>query len=419
MPKSLSLALYLATKARQAIATPAEGTDIEAKNRAMERAGKATDAPPQGPLIWFHTGTDGCASSATELARRMRAERHDLSVLLTTTAETRRPGADPLYAQFCPDDTVQTVRRFLDHWQPKVAIWTEPDLRPALITEVNQRDIPLFLIDTRTARPDISAWRWWRGMSGALLQRFERILTGDAASAAALRKMGAAPETLEIAGYLEEGTPALPCNEAERDLLARDLSARPVWLAAQVKDAECAAVIEAHQQAQRRAHRLLLILVPDRIINGPAWTKTLRQAGLTTALRSEGEEPGPETQVYVADTEGEMGLWYRLAPISFLGRSLSPDGGINPFEAAALGSAIIHGTNVRNHRAAFDRLAAAGATRAVRNPKELGDMVERLLSPDMAASMAHAAWQVCSSGAEVTDRVRDLIFATLDEADAA
>ncbi len=419
MPKSLSLALYLATKARQPTPVSAQDVDIKEKNRALEKAGEGTEPRPQGPLIWFHTGADAPAASPTELARRMLSERGDLNFLLTTTADARRPVEPHLHAQFCPDDTVPAVRKFLDHWRPEVAIWTEPDLRPALITEVNQRSIPLFLIDTRTARPDTSAWRWWRGMSGALLSKFERILTGDQATASTLRKMGAQAEIIEVTGYLEEGTPALPCNEAERDLLAQDLSARPVWLAAHVKDAECAAVIEAHQQAQRRAHRLLLILVPDRISNGPAWAKTMRQAGLTTAVRSEGEEPGPETQVYVADTEEEMGLWYRLAPISFLGRSLSPDGGINPFEAAALGSAIIHGTNVRNHRPAFDRLAAAGATRAVRNAKELGDMVERLLSPDMAASMAHAAWQVCSSGAEVTDRVRDLIFATLDEADAA
>ncbi len=385
----------------------------------MEKAGNATDTRPAGPLIWFHTGTDAAATSPTELARRMLSERSDLNFLLTTTADTRRPSEAPLHAQFCPDDTVPAVRNFLDHWRPEIAIWTEPDLRPALITEVKQRAIPLFLIDTRTARPDTSAWRWWRGMSGALLSRFERILTGDDATAAALRKMGAQPDIVEVTGFLEEGTPALPCNEAERDYLAEDLSARPVWLAAQVKDAECAAVIEAHQQAQRRAHRLLLILVPDRISNGPAWAKTMRQAGLITEVRSEGEEPGPDTQVYVADTEGEMGLWYRLAPISYLGRSLSSDGGINPFEAAALGSAIIHGPNVSAHQAAFDRLAAAGATRAARNPAELGDMVERLLSPDIAATMAHAAWQVCSSGAEVTDRVRDLIFATLDEADAA
>ena len=419
MPKSLSLALYLATKARKTHVVPVEGVDPTGKSWALERAGEVAEPRPNGPLIWFHTGTDAPATSPTELARRMLSERRELNFLLTTTADTRRPSDTPLHAQFCPEDTVPSVRKFLEHWRPDIAIWTEPDLRPAMIADVDQRGIPLFLIDTRTARPDISAWRWWRGMSGALLSRFERILTGDEATAATVRKMGAVPETVEVTGFLEEGTPALPCNEAERDLLAQDLSSRPVWLAAHVKDAECAAVIEAHQQAQRRAHRLLLILVPDRISNGPAWARTMRQAGLTTAIRSEGEEPTPDTQVYVADTEGEMGLWYRLAPISYLGRSLSHDGGINPFEAAALGSAIIHGPDVGDHKQAFDRLAAAGATRMVRNPEDLGDMVERLLSPDMAASMAHAAWLVCSSGAEVTDRVRDLIFATLDEADAA
>jgi 3-deoxy-D-manno-octulosonic-acid transferase len=113
-----------------------------------------------------------------------------------------------------------------------------------------------------------------------------------------------------------------------------------------------------------------------------------------------------------------MGLWFRLAPISFLGRSLSPDGGANPYEAAALGSAVIHGPNVGNYRRAYAKLSESSACIQVRDGEELSEAVDALLSPDVAARLAHEAWAVCSSGADVTDRVRDMIFTALEEREA-
>jgi len=413
MAKSLTLALYLATRTR------AERNARRARSHDPERRGEIAKPRPPGPLIWFHTGQDDQAASVREFARRLRAEQDDLTVLLTTSAATRPDSQAHMISQLIPEETLPAIRRFLSHWTPDVAIWTEPDLRPALITETDDRDIPLFLIDARTARPDPQSWRFRRGMSGSLLGRFRRILTGDRDTATTLRRLGAEPSRLEVSGYLEEGTAAPPCNEAERDALARDLDARQVWLAAHASQAEASAVIAAHRQAQRRAHRLLLIVVPEDPAHGAAWKQQFQAEGQIVATRSDGQEPGPQTQVYIADTEQEMGLWYRLAPIAFLGQSLCPGGGVNPYEAAALGSAILHGPNVRRHRHAYDRLAGAGAARLARNGAELGELVEALLSPDVAASMAHGAWNVCSSGAEVTDRVKHLIFSALQDREPA
>lgn len=417
MGKSLALALYLATRARsdRAARRAFETSDEGQKTYENEQLGYATASrPTDGPLIWFHTGADRHGLASRELATRMNSEQANLSFLMTTSAKKRRETEGYVISQIVPDDALPAVRRFMDHWKPDIAIFTEPDLRPALITETADRGIPLFLIDAHTAPPDPQSWRWLRGLTKSLLSRFQRVMTGDAETAAALKRLGAAPETLEISGYLEEGSPALTCNEADRDALATALAARPVWLANQITAEECAAVVDAHTRAQRRAHRLLLILVPNNPTEGSALTDRLIADGHKVALRSRGEEPEPDTQIYVADTEGEMGLWYRLAPITFLGRSLSEGGGVNPYEPAALGSAIMHGPNVRNYRQAFARLGAVGATRRVNNTDELAQGVERLLSPDTAATMAHEAWKVCSSGAEVTDRVRDLIFSELE-----
>jgi len=129
--------------------------------------------------------------------------------------------------------------------------------------------------------------------------------------------------------------------------------------------------------------------------------------------------PDPDTAVYLADTMGELGLWYRLAPISFVGGSLEPVGGHNPFEPAALGSVILHGPYVSNFSDIFQRLTEAGAARLVSSPGSLAEAVNDLLNPDRAAVMAHAAWEVCSAGAEVTDKALDMLFDYLDRSPQA
>lgn len=416
MGKPLSLRLYLASRARRDRAERRELAEAgeDGKTQEKERLGLPTELRQDGPLVWVHSGQDRHALAARELAHRLRLERPDVRFLLTTSAKRRKETEPWLTAQFAPDENRTAIRRFLDHWRPDLSIWTEPDLRPALISDAADRDVPLFLFDARTAPSDPQTWWWFRGMSGTILERFQRVLTGDADSAAALKRLGANPRRLEIAGFLEEGTAALPCNEADRAAIAKDLAGRPVWLGV-VAPEERDTVLEAHRNALQRSHRLLLILAPLDPDAGPDILNAARDQGFSADLRSNGSEPGRETQVYIADTAGELGLWYRLAPISFLGRSLGASGGVNPFEAAALGSAIVHGPNVRFFRRGFARLAAAGATRLVRDAQELATAVETLQSPDVAARMAHEAWRVSSTGAEVTDRAMDLILTTLDE----
>ena len=234
--------------------------------------------------------------------------------------------------------------------------------------------------------------------------------------ARALRRLGGAAAPIETAGRLEEGSAALACNEAERESMAHVLRVRPVWLAVALPEAEIAAVADAHRAALRLAHRLLLIVVPDDPAQGPALAARLAEGeGWTVALRSADQEIDEETEVYVADTEGELGLWYRLAPITYLGGSMTGAGCLRPpYEPAALGSAIIHGPRTGLHAGAFASLAEARAVREIRAASDLGEAVGDLLSPDRAALLAHNAWAVSSSGAEVTGRVAHLLLQALD-----
>ena len=217
----------------------------------------------------------------------------------------------------------------------------------------------------------------------------------------------------QVTGRMEENSAALPCLEAERAALAKLLATRPVWLAVGLPEAEEAVVIAAHRAAQSLAHRLLLIIAPeDAARAGPLAARLADDEGWIVAERSEDQEPEAEVEVFVADGMSELGLWYRLAPITFMGGSLAGQGCVrNPMEPAALGSAILYGPRPGAFGGTFGRLGAARAARAVGSATDLGEALSDLLSPDRAARLAQSAWMVATDGAEVTDKVFGMVRA--------
>jgi 3-deoxy-D-manno-octulosonic-acid transferase len=361
---------------------------------------------PAGKLIWLHAPEGDRAQGLMRLAARMIAEL-GTTVLLTCPEplSIRLPG---LIQTLPPIDTVANARAFLAHWQPSLAIIADGEIRPAIVLEAEQRKLAMIVVDGRT--PYIMRGRegWYPGLLRTSLQAIRVIFAVDDAAAKAFRKAGAGE--VAVAGRLEEPSAALPYHEPERAALAELMATRPVWLAADVPAAEEAAVIAAHRSALRLAHRLLLILVPQ----DPARAAELAQRmetveGWSVAQRSLEQEPEAETEVYIPDGSAEYGLWYRLAPVTYLGGSLLGAGcARNPMEPAALGSAIIYGPRPGAYGAVFGRLGAALAARAVGTSTDLGDALSDLLAPDRAARLAHSAWGLASNGVDVTDRLIEL-----------
>lgn len=340
------------------------------------------------------------------LAERMGSD--GISVLLTLPRGMEGPApSGRLAVRPAPPDRRGAVDGFLDHWRPDALLWAGGGLRPALIART---PCPRILVEGAPAPQLLGTGAGWLRLARAVVPLFDHALVAGDAAAERLARAGLPEERLEIAGPLDAPTPVLPCNERERRDLAQTLGARPVWLAADLPLAELPVVVAAHRVASRSSHRLLLILAPRVAEEGPAMARALGEAGLRVALRAEGDEPEERTQVYLADGTSEMGLWLRLAPLAFLGGTLQGGpGGRAPFEAAALGAALLHGPATAPHVEVWRRLDAAGAARQVLNGAELGRWVEALLAPDRAAAMAHAGWDVATRGAEVANRVADLV----------
>jgi len=410
MSRSLGLAAYLALARRGG------------------QAGGAPDRPrPGGRVIWAHAVDAGRAHSLAGLEKQLTHHRPDISMVITVPAngamdageEARAPRGLAIW-QPLPPDTLPAAEAFLGHWKPDLCLWSGGALQPALLICAARERVPLCLVDAEEALLERSRWPWPRDLPRAVLAEFTEIHARDEAAARQARRMGADPARVHVTGALQEEALALPYCEEDHETLARIMRTRPVWLAAMVQPEEIDTVLGAHREASRAAHRCVLIVVPDDPARSEEIAARIAAQGWRYIAWSEGGLPDEATQVILADTRGEMGLWYRLAPICFMGSSLvSGQHGRDPDEPAAHGSAILYGPNAARYLHRYSRYAEAGAARIVRDTDTLAAAVQALLPPDRAAAMAHAAWEVASSGAEVTDRVVELVLDVLDRRAAA
>lgn len=381
MAYSLGLTLYTLASRREAVPQP-------------------LSPRPGGTLVWMHAPDADSARTMAELARRVIRDLGH-AVILTGTA----PPLDDIPHAVLGNDTPTEVDAFLDHWRPDLAVFAAGEVRPVTIAALHARGTGMMMVDARSPFLPEGARRWPGLMRGSL-QRFTHILSLDETAARAFRRLGA---EVKVAGRMEEPHLVLPCTEAERAEITRSIAGRPVWLAAALPQAEEEAIIAAHRTALHLSHRLLLIVVPEHPERAADLTFRMEEAGLATAARADEDEIEPETEVYVADNPEEFGLWYRLAPICYLGGSLTTGTIRDPLEAASLGSAMIHGPKAGSHAGVFARLAARKATQPIAQPKALGDALSDLMAPDRMARLAGEAWDAASDGSEVTDRVLALI----------
>jgi 3-deoxy-D-manno-octulosonic-acid transferase len=344
----------------------------EHPERLSERLGQASMPRPKGPLIWVHGASVGEMLAAISLIERLRAR--DFAVLVTSgtvtsaaLAEQRLPNG--VLHQFIPLDAPRFVRRFLDHWRPGLALFVESDLWPNLICSSANRKIPMIIINGRLSERSFKRWRRVPGVIAALLNRFDLCLAQSAADGERYTKLGA--PRVNATGNLKLDVPAPPADEAALRRLRDVVGKRPVVVAASTHAGEEAAVIGAHRRLRAKFPALLTIIVPRHPARGESIADSAKVVGLSVALRSRRAQPMPDIGVYIADTLGELGLMYRLAPIVFMGGSLASHGGQNPIEAIRHGAAIIHGPHVWNFAEIYAALDTARGAQPVADEEAL------------------------------------------------
>ena len=394
----------------------------EDPERLEERLGISLAERPTGNLIWFHAASVGESLSLVELIKRISSSQPDYNFLITTGTITSaklilsRLPSNAVH-QYIPVDTPRAVEKFLDRWRPSLAIWTESEFWPNLISFTSARDIPMILINARISEKSYRRWRFFKKSLKNLIEKFNYSLIQDEKTVKYFSKIGISSNNFELTGTLKEGSAALPHSEIEQVEISKQILNRPVWLAASTHEGEEKLIAAAHRHASKASQGLLLIIVPRHPERGLEIASILAKENFKICLRSKKDKISSDTQIYIADTLGELGLWYRVAPVSFVGGSFVPIGGHNPFEPAALGSAILHGPYVENFKEIYNRLNVAGAAVKIEEASELGVKLIETLSPENAAKSAQSAWEVSSNGAEITDRAIKLIYENLSLGD--
>lgn len=396
--------LYLNDRAKRGKEDPA---------RLGERFGRYTQTRPAGTLVWVHAASVGESGVALALIDALSGRNASLSFVLTTgtrtSAELVARRAPPRTTHiYVPLDRADCVARFLDHWRPDVGVFVESELWPNLILQAEARGVKLALVNARMSPRTLRRWTNWRAAGRRLVGAFAYVSAADERTREALTQLRPAP--LGAAGNLKLAAPAPRVDAAARAKLAAEIGARPVWLAASTHQGEDEIALAAHETLRRDFSDALLIIAPRHPERGAA----VAQLANNAPLRSRGEAPS-NAPVYVADTLGELGTLYDLAPVSLVAGSLLPTlKGHNPIEPAKLGSAILTGPYVESFQDLFAEMFAAGGATRVTDDASLAAEIARLWRDEAArAKQLEAARTVTAQGADAFDRTLDAVAALI------
>ncbi|MFK7750965.1 MAG: 3-deoxy-D-manno-octulosonic acid transferase [Sedimentitalea sp.] len=398
-----------------------------ATDRALTERAATSDAPrpssnrrAQQPVIWVHASREQHILALDDFALRLKLTVPDVRVVITYEAivtapelETTLRGADDLV--LLDSDQMTSAQQFLLDWRPSLCIWAGGVLMPNLITATHDAGVYLVLIDVSSADFPTRRARWFPDLTQRSLACFDAVMTNNDSAATALTRLGISASKITVGTRLRNSATPPGCSDDELSGITSDLSGRPVWLAARTRPEEGPAILTAHRAALRLSHRLLLILTSDTPEQGRMMKQHVADSELRFADWDMGELIEDNTQVLLSASAEDLGLWYRVAPLTFMANSLAPGArGAPPLDAAALGSAIVFGPKIADHRETYSRLAAAGAARAVDDEVGLGTALVQLIAPDRAAAMALAGWELATDGAELVDRLVDLVQDHLD-----
>jgi 3-deoxy-D-manno-octulosonic-acid transferase len=364
----------------------------EDRARIGERRGMTGQIRPHGPLVWIHGASVGEVLAAAALIGKLRAL--NIRILLTSGTVTsaaiaaKRFPPDIIH-QYVPYDAPRYVARFLDHWRPSLALFIESDLWPNLILSSAARRLPMVLINGRMSHRSFPRWRRLAGTISALLGRFDVCLAQSRVDAERFAALGS--RRVITTGNLKLDVPAPPADSARLERLMAVTRGRPIIVAASTHVGEEEILLEAHRTLAGFFPSLLTVIVPRHPDRGEAIAGMIAASGLHAALRSHQELPTATTDVYVADSMGELGLFYRLTPIVFMGGSLVPRGGQNPIEAVKLGASIVHGPHVFNFTDVYEALDSAGGAKRTDTTEALVKQLGQLLADPAARESCVAA----------------------------
>lgn len=382
-------------------------------NRFNERIGRPTLQRPEGKLFWLHGASVGESVSMLPLINKILETYPDAHVMVTTGTVTsadvmQKRLPERAFHQFIPIDNPIFTTRFVKYWHPDVALWFESEFWPAVLSSIKRKNIPLILINGRISNKTFKRWQQFDFICKELLDCFTICLGQSEEDAYRLRVLGA-KETACLGNLKYAGLP-LPIDAKVKKDLIKQIAGRPLWLASSTHDDEEIRLAKVHKRMKEKFADLLTIIAPRHPNRGEEIAQEINKLELSTALRSKQEKLSPKTDIYIADTIGEMGVWYDVAKIVFIGGSLIPHGGQNFIEPSRVRDAVIVGPHMHNFSDAMSRAKKADAIMQVSDTLELQEMLTQLLENEtLLEAKCSLAYNWATSETKVLDGIMDKI----------
>nr|WP_275982268.1 glycosyltransferase N-terminal domain-containing protein [Frigidibacter sp. ROC022] len=377
--------------------------------------GRGPRSVARGPVVWLHGASVGELVAARGIAKELLRRDPRLRLVVTANTATGREqaqgwGEARVDARLAPIDTRWALARFLAGWQPVALVTIENEIWPNRMAMAKARRVPVLVAGARMSARSARLWGRFPGIARQILGLIDFIAPQDDETAERLRRLGLPPRRIGARLNLKAAVQVAGPDPAEIAAFARALPRDDTILAASTHPGEEEILLTAFRKAREFRPELKLILAPRHPERGEQLALLASSAGQPVARRSRGDRPGPKTSVYLADTLGEMGLWYRLAAVTFVGGSLVPKGGHTPFEPAACGSAIIHGPHVANNAEAYRALAAARASAEVSDAGTLtAEMLRLLGNPEGRTNMVRRAQKALAGTGTGPEAVADFV----------
>ena len=374
----------------------------EDATRKGEREGIAALPRPDGPLIWMHGASVGECTMLLPLIAQIKRERPDIFILITSaTVTAANLLAERLPAhcvhQYVPLDHPKYAQRFIEHWQPDVAIWAESEIWPNLIKAAKDSGARLALLNARMSAKTLDGWTKRKKSAAVIFSQFDLILAADEITGNSLSWL--LDDDIDISGNLKDAAPPLPVDAAELKAFKKAAARRTIWCAASTHAGEDEIMLAAHKVLLETNKRALLILAPRHPERGDDITALINAMGLSYAARSKGEMPSREMQVYLMDSIGDMGLAYRLSKLTFVcGSTIAGLSGHNPLEPARLGSAVMTGAHIASFAESYMSMFKYGAAKRVMSPEAIAAEVTVILSDKDALSHLQAQGKHFATG---------------------
>jgi len=356
----------------------------EDRSRRLERLGYASLARPRGPLVWVHAASVGETIAILPMIRELR--RREIHILLTTGTVTsaglvQSRLADEVIHQYVPLDLKFPIKRFLSYWKPDACITAESEIWPTTVAELARRHIPQIRVNARISDRSFERWHNYSSVAETLFEKMSLVVAQSDMDAERFRDLGAWP--VIVSGNLKSDTDPPPCDETVLGVYRKQIGNRPTWAAISTFEGEEKLAATVHRTLKPKNSQLT-ILVPRHPDRADAIEEMLKGEGLKVARRSRNDVISAETDVFLGDSIGEMGLYLRLTEVAFVGKSLANEGGQNPLEPAMLGCAVLSGPHVQNFRDAYQHLVRKGGARIVKDVEMLAKAVHYLLINDLA-----------------------------------